>query len=184
MNILSEYKDDILKIDAFVKTLDPAVRGEAFKFLVAQVVPPKGKHGITKLGAITEEHPEDQAQRILEKLSVESAIPTERLMEVYTVKDSVVQVIDSSIPNDGPTDLLKKITLLCVYGNIIGRGLAKVDAPTIYKNLKTLNAATSAYSRDVKNTEGAKVLADGVMLTGNGREIAQELLRTILKLGV
>jgi hypothetical protein len=66
----------------------------------------------------------------------------------------------------------------------LGRGIAKVEVSTIYKNLKELKAATTSYSRDVKNADGVKVLADGmVMLAPDGRDKAQALLKGILKLG-
>lgn len=180
MDIIDRYKDDIMRIDSFVKTLDPAVRGEAFRILMEVTL--RSRETSSKTTDSGEPEPPDQSDRILRRLSAESGIPVERLMEVYDVKDSVVYVIDSSIPNTGPTDFVKKITLLCSYGNIVGRGTAKVERSAIYKNLKELKAATTAYSRDVKATDGVKVLADRTaMLAPDGRQKAQALLKDILK---
>lgn len=181
MDTIERYKNSILEIDKFVRELDPAVRGEAFRFLMEKAVP-AGDRDLGGMRASTEERIDEQNERIMKKLSGESRIPIDRLMEVYVVNDSSVQVIDSSIPNEGPTDLVKKITLLCAYGNIVGTGRAKMDVSIVYKNLKDLRAATTSYSRDAKSAEGVKVLADGgVMLTPDGREKAQALLKEILK---
>lgn len=181
MDILDQYKERILKINEFVQALDPAVRAEAFKFLIGQGISPR--HSVPNKNLPNhEEKPDGRASAAFERLSVESGIPAERLMEVYSISDSEVQVVDSSIPNNGPTDLVKKITLLCAYGNIVGRKIVKLDRPTVYRNLKALKAHTTAYSRDVKHAEGVKVLADGLMLLPDGKEKAQALLKEILGL--
>lgn len=181
MNVVERYKDDIRNIDKFVRSLDPAVRGEAFRFLLERNVSRSPDEVPSKVDSFISGELGDEAQLGLKRISEDSGIPFGRLMEVYGYEDSSVQVIDSSIAHEGPTDLLKRITLLCTYGNIVGRRIAKVELSTIYKNLKSLRAATTSYSRDVKTTDGVKVVADGVMLPPAGREKAQAMLRRILK---
>jgi hypothetical protein len=183
MNVVEKYKDEIRKIDQFVRSLDPAVRGEAFRYLLERTVSSRPDEIAAKAESFISEELGDEAQLIFKRISQDSGVPFERLMEVFAYDDSSVQVIDISITHEGPTDLLKKITLLCTYGNIVGRRIAKVELSTIYKNLKTLKAATTSYSRDVKMTEGVKVVADGVMLPPAGREKAQAMLRQILTIG-
>lgn len=180
---LEQYKSDLVEIDTFVKTLDPAVRSEAFKFLLEKTL--KHDRAAAGLNTLSEQSLMEGADRILGKISVDSGIPVERLIEVYEVNDSEVHVIDSSLPNTGPADLAKKITLLCAYGNTVGKGIAKVEISTIYKNLRELKAATTAYARDVKSAEGVKIVAGKTataMLVPDGREKARLLLKQILKL--
>ena len=181
MDILEKYREQILKIDEFTKTLDPVVRGEAFRFLIEKAVPANRDESSLKSGSLSSEGLGDDGQLVFRRLSEDASIPVERLMEVYVYEDSNVRVIDSSIANEGPTDLLQKITLLCTYGNIVGRKIAKVELPIIYKNLKNLRAETTSYSRDVKKADGVKVVANGVMLPPDGRDKAQAMLRQILK---
>lgn len=184
MDILENYKEQILKIDEFIRALDPAVRGEAFRFLIEKAVSSSRDESSLQSTSLSREGLGDDGQLVFRRLSEDSSIPVERLMEVYAYEESNVQVIDSSIANEGPTDLVKKITLLCTYGNIVGRRIAKAEFSTIYKNLKSLKAATSAYSRDVKGADGVKVVANGVMLPPDGREKARAMLGQILKVGV
>lgn len=181
MDPLEKYKEQILLIDKFVKDLDPAVRGEAFRFLLEKAVLPTPDEPSLKSGSLSPEALLDEAEQVFRRLSEDSGVPAERLTEVYTYLDSSVQIIDSSIANEGPTDLVKKITLLCTYGNIVGRKIATVELSAIYKNLRNLKAATTSYSRDVKATHGVKVVATGVMLPPDGRENARAMLRGILK---
>lgn len=183
MGVLERYKDDILRIDEFVRSLDPAVRGEAFRFLLGRATSTREDEASSKAERSIPEKLQEKSQLVFRRISEDSGVPVERLMEIYVVEDSGVSVIDSSIPNEGPTDLLKKVTLLCAYGNIVGRKIAKVDLARIYKNLKDLRADTTSYSRDVKKAEGVKVVTNGVMLPPDGREKGQSLLREILNIG-
>jgi|GEM_PF-6181016 len=182
MDVVANYKEIILNIDQFVRELDEQVREEAFRFLIRNL-PETRNAGMLDKGVSAEgDAAGHEAEKILQRIANEASIPLERTTEVFAIKNGAVEVVDSSIPNDGPTDLLKKITLLSSYGNTIGRGIAKVELGLIYKNLKELNAATTAYSRDVKKSEGVKVLSDGVMLTVEGREKAKTFLKQILGL--
>lgn len=182
MEVLERYKDHILKIDKFVRCLDPAIRGEAFRFLLERAVSTRRDEVSLKAENSASEKLVDETHLAFTRISEDSRIPVERLMEIYAIHDSGAKLIDTSIPHDGPTDLLQKITLLCAYGNIIGRKLVKVELSTIYENLKELNAHTTSYSRDVKRADGVKVLADGVMVPPEGRDKARAMLRQVLKM--
>lgn len=181
MDVLKRYKEHMARIDQFVRGLDPAVRGEAFRFLMEKCLIADKDHASPKSVASSAEGLADEAEAVFQRLSEDSGIARDRLMEVFGYRDSTVQVIDSSIPSQGPADLLRKITLLCTYGNIVGRKIAKVEMSAIFENLKNLRAATTSYSRDVKKTDGVKVVTDGAMLPPDGREKAQTMLRQILK---
>ncbi|MGH7369850.1 MAG: hypothetical protein ACREIN_03075 [Candidatus Methylomirabilaceae bacterium] len=182
MDVLKRYKEHITRIDQFVRGLDPAVRGEAFRFLMEKCLITDKEHVSPKSVARSAEGLVEEAEVVFQRLSEDSGIAPDRLMEVYGYRDSTVQVIDSSIPNQGPADLLRKITLLCTYGNIVGRKIAKVEMSVIYENLRNLRAETTSYSRDVKKTDGVKVVTGGAMLPPDGREKAQTMLRQVLRI--
>lgn len=182
MDRFVEYKEKIIELDQFVRQLDESVRGEAFKFLL-NTVSDIGDNELLRNRSREASGIGDTEMKVLERLGKDADIPIDRVGEVFAVKDSVVEVVDCSIPNNGPADLVKKITLLSTYANTVGRGAARFDVLLIYKNVKNLNAATTSYSRDVKKTDGVKVLSDGTaILTPEGRGRAKLLLNQILRL--
>jgi len=170
---LDNLKKQLTKLNQFVKQFDPTIRAQVFELARPYFVESGASEGVQpSLSA--------QATNQLERISRDAGVQVERLSEVYSIQDGNVIVIDPSLPNSGPADLVKRIALLHVYGNVVGGPSAKVPLEGVYANLALLKAKTTAYARDVRKARGIKVVHDGVMVSDSGRELARDLLRRVV----